>query len=113
MNTLENFLRFHAQNSWHYLPTVQGGQEMAKAKRVIPAVCGLMGLVVGCVAAYFMLSNLWTRLIVQPADVTARDLYIVLTLSIIAGIITGSLALFTSAQRYWSPQSRILHPPVS
>lgn len=86
---------------------------MAKAKRVIPAVCGLMGLVVGCVAAYFMLSNLWTRLIVQPADVTARDLYIVLTLSIIAGIITGSLALFTSAQLYWSPQSRILHPPVS
>jgi hypothetical protein len=86
---------------------------MAKAKRIIPAACGILGLVVGCVAAYFVLSNLWTRFVVQPADVTARDLYIVLTLSIIAGVITGLLALFASAQRYWNPQNRAVHRPVS
>jgi hypothetical protein len=114
MNTLEIFPRLHAQNSWHYLSTVEWGErEMAKAKRVIPAVCGLTGLVVGSVAAYFILSNLWTQLIVQPADVTASDLYIVLTLSLIAGVGTGLLALFASAQRYWSPQNRILQRPVS
>jgi hypothetical protein len=86
---------------------------MEKAKRIIPAVCGVVGLVLGCVAAYFILSDLWTRIIVQPADVTARDLYIVLALSTIAGIITGLLALLASAQRYWNPQNRTLHHPVS
>ncbi len=86
---------------------------MEKAKRVIPAICGAAGLVVGCIAAYFILSTLWTRLVVQPADVTSRDLYIVLTLSIIAGIITGFLALQVSAHRYWNVQSRSLHRHVT
>ncbi|HXN99731.1 MAG TPA: hypothetical protein VN881_11705 [Candidatus Acidoferrales bacterium] len=86
---------------------------MEKAKRVIPAVCGAVGLVAGCVVAYFVLSTLWTRIVVQPADVAARDLYIVFALSIIAGIVTGSLALLVSAQRYWNPQTRALHRHVS
>jgi hypothetical protein len=81
---------------------------MEKAKRTIPVVCGIVGLVAGCFAAYFVLSTLWTRIIVQPADVTDHDLYIVLSLSIVAGIITGFLALQFSAHRYWAPQNRNL-----
>jgi len=83
-----------------------------KAKRAIPAVCGLMGLVVGCIAAYFVLAFLWTRLIVSPADATGRDTDIVLALSIIAGILTGSLALLYSAPRYWNSHHRTLHRHV-
>ncbi|MGB8522584.1 MAG: hypothetical protein WCD43_06435 [Candidatus Acidiferrales bacterium] len=86
---------------------------MEKAKRIIPAVCAAIGLVAGCLAAYFILAFLWTRLVVKPADVTAHDADIVFALSIIAGIITGSLALLVSAQRYWNPQNRSLQRPVS
>jgi hypothetical protein len=86
---------------------------MEKAKRMIPAVCGIVGLVAGCVAAYFVLSTLWTRFIVHPADVSDHDLYIVLTLSMIAGVITGLLALLMTAQRYWNPQTRTLHRHLS
>jgi predicted exporter len=86
---------------------------MGKAKRIIPAVYGAIGLVVGCLAAYFILAFLWTRIVVKPADVTAHDANIVFALSIIAGIISGSLALLLSAQRYWNPQNRSLHRSVS
>jgi nitrate reductase gamma subunit len=86
---------------------------MEKAKRIIPAVYGAIGLVVGCLAAYFTLAFLWTRIVVRPVDVTAHDADIVFALSIIAGIITGSVALLVSAQRYWNPQNRSLHGPVS
>lgn len=85
---------------------------MEKARRVIPAVYGLMGLAAGCVAAYFVLAFLWTRLIVSPADVTGHDTDIVLALSIIAGIITGSLALLYSAPRYWNSHHSTLHRHV-
>jgi nitrate reductase gamma subunit len=84
-----------------------------KAKRIIPAVYGALGLVVGCLAAYFVLGFLWTRIVVKPVDVTAHDADIVFALSIIAGIITGSFALLASAHRYWNPQNRSLDRPVS
>jgi nitrate reductase gamma subunit len=83
-----------------------------KAKRAIPAVCGLIGLLAGCIAAYFVLAFLWTRLIVSPAEVTGRDTDIVFALSVIAGIITGSLALLYSAPRYWNSHHRTLHRHV-
>jgi len=86
---------------------------MEKAKWFIPAVCCIVGLVAGGVAAYFILSTLWTPIIVQPADVTDHDLYIVLSLSIIAGIITGFLALQFSAHRYGVPQNRNLSGHMS
>jgi nitrate reductase gamma subunit len=86
---------------------------MEKVKRIIPAVYGAAGLVVGCLAADFILAFLWTRLVVNPVDATAHDSDIIFALSIIAGIITGSLALLVSAQRYWNPQNRNLHRPVS
>jgi len=86
---------------------------MEKAKRVIPAICGAAGLAVGCVAAYFILAFLWTRIVVQPADLTAHDADIVFALSIIAGIITGLLALQVSAHRYWNAENRSLHRHVS
>ncbi len=77
---------------------------MEKAKRVIPAIYGTAGLVAGCVAAYFALAFLWTRVIVSPADVTPHDTDIVFALSIIAGIVTGSLALLYTAPSYWNSQ---------
>jgi nitrate reductase gamma subunit len=86
---------------------------MEKAKRTIPAIYGAIGLVFGCLAAYFILAFLWTRIVVKPAEVTAHDADIVFALSIITGIITGSLVLLLSAQRYWNSQNRSLHRPVS
>jgi nitrate reductase gamma subunit len=86
---------------------------MEKAKRIIPSVYGAIGLVVGCLVTYFVLAFLWTRIVVKPADVTAHDADIVFALSIIAGIIAGSLALLAPAQRYWNPQNGSLHGPVS
>lgn len=86
---------------------------MEKAKRIIPAVCGIVGLAVGCIAAYFVLSTLWTRFIIHPSEVAEHDLYIVLTLSMIAGVVTGLLALLMTAQRYWNPRAGTLHRHVS
>ena len=86
---------------------------MEKTKRIIPAVCGAVGLAFGCILAYFALAFLWTRLFVNPADITAHDADTVFGLSIIVGIFTGWLALQVSARRYWNPQNAVLRRHVS
>lgn len=92
---------------------VRWGWGMEKTKRIIPAVCGAAGLALGCVLAYFAFAFLWTRLFVNPADVTARDADTVFTLSIMVGIFTGWLALQVSARRFWNPQNAALRRHVS
>ena len=86
---------------------------MKYLKKVVPVVSALIGLVAGCVIAYFALALLWTHLIVRPENVTARDSMIVYTLSLIIGVITGIAMLAVSAQRCWSPQGRAVHRNVT
>ncbi len=86
---------------------------MQKVKRAIPVVCGAVGLVGGCVMGYYVLAFVCTRFFVKPADVTAHDADIVFTLSIVAGIFTGWLAMQVSAQRYWNPKNADLQRHAS
>jgi len=81
---------------------------MKYLRKVIPVVSALIGLVAGCVIAYFALALFWTHVIIRPENVTARDSWIVVILSLVIGVITGIAMLVASAQRCWAPQGRAL-----
>jgi hypothetical protein len=86
---------------------------MKYLKKTVPVVSALIGLVAGCIIAYFALALFWTHVIVRPENVTARDSWIVYSLSLIIGVITGISMLVVSAQRCWVPQGRSLHRNVT
>jgi hypothetical protein len=85
---------------------------MKYLKKAVPVASGMVGLVAGCVIAYFPLALFWAHVIVRPENVTARDSMIVYSLSGITGVITGIAMLVVSAQRCWFPQGRSLHRNV-
>jgi len=85
---------------------------MKYLKKVVPVVSALIVLVAVCIIAYFALALFWTHVIVRPENVTARDSWIVYSLSLIIGVITGIAMLVASAQRCWVPQTRTLHRNV-
>ncbi|MFZ3216607.1 MAG: hypothetical protein WA192_11155 [Candidatus Acidiferrales bacterium] len=68
----------------------------------IPVVWGVVGLVLGCLGAYFPISTMWEHVIVKPENVTPTDGLTVIILSLIAGVFVGSAALFGSAQNRWT-----------
>jgi hypothetical protein len=53
------------------------------AKYSIPLVWGIVGLVVGCVGAYFVLAFVWTHAIMRPEAVTPEDGLTVIILSLV------------------------------
>jgi len=67
----------------------------------IPLVWGVVGLIVGCVGAYFGLAFIWMHAIMRPEDVTPADGQTVLILSLVSGIFIGSALLYASAQTRW------------
>jgi hypothetical protein len=71
------------------------------AKYSIPLVWGFVGLVIGCLGAYFALAFIWTHLIMPPENVTPADGLTVMILSLITGIFIGSASLYASAQTRW------------
>jgi hypothetical protein len=71
------------------------------ARYGIPLVCGVAGLIGGCVGAYFGLAFVWMHVIMRPEDVTASDGLTVIILSLVAGAFIGSAALYASAQTRW------------
>ena len=80
---------------------------MARASRVVvPAMFAIGGLLAGCIGMYFALSISWTHIVARSRPVTGDDLDAVATLSIIAGVIVGGLAMMLWAKRYRVPQTR-------
>jgi hypothetical protein len=71
------------------------------AKYSIPLVWGIIGLVVGCVGAYFSLAWIWMHIIMRPENVTPTDGLTVLILSLVTGVFMGSALLYGSAQTRW------------
>jgi hypothetical protein len=71
------------------------------AKYSIPLVWGIIGLVVGCVGAYFLLAFVWMHVIMRPETVTPTDSLTVMILSLVAGVFIGSALLYASAQTRW------------
>jgi hypothetical protein len=71
------------------------------AKYSIPLVWGIIGLVVGCVGAYFLLAFVWMHVIMRPETVTPTDSLTVMILSLVAGAFIGSALLYASAQTRW------------
>jgi hypothetical protein len=71
------------------------------AKYSIPLVWGIVGLVIGCVGAYFALAFIWTHVIMPPENVTPADALTVMILSLITGVFIGSASLYASAQTRW------------
>jgi hypothetical protein len=71
------------------------------AKYSIPLVWGIVGLVVGCVGAYFVLAFVWTHAIMRPEAVTPEDGLTVIILSLVTGVFVGSASLYASAQTRW------------
>jgi FtsH-binding integral membrane protein len=67
----------------------------------IPLVWGVVGLLVGCVGAYFALAYIWMHAIMRPEDVTPADGTTVMILSLVTGIFIGSALLYASAQTRW------------
>ena len=67
----------------------------------IPLVWGVVGLIVGCVGAYFGLAFIWMHAIMRPEDVTPADGQTVLILSLVTGVFIGSALLYASAQTRW------------
>ena len=72
------------------------------ARYSIPLVWGIVGLVVGCVGAYFALAFIWTHVIMPPENVTPTDGLTVMILSLITGVFVGSAFLYASAQTRWA-----------
>jgi hypothetical protein len=104
---------------WHYLRIASRswgthtngsheGEHVQKVKLFanysIPVVWFVVGLVIGCIAVYYPLSTLWEHIIVKPENVTPSDGLAVIILSVLAGVVVGSAALFGSAQRRWTPR---------
>ena len=80
---------------------------MRKASRVVvSATLALGGLAAGFMATYYVLSNAWTHLFVRPEQVTVRDIYVALTLSVIAGLIAAALVFKFTARFFRLPQTR-------
>jgi hypothetical protein len=71
------------------------------ARYSVPLVWGVVGLVVGCVGAYFGLAFIWMHVIMRPEDITPTDGLTVIILSLVAGAFIGSAALYASAQTRW------------
>jgi hypothetical protein len=71
------------------------------AKYSIPLVWGIVGLLVGCVGAYFALAFVWTHVIMRPEAVTPADGLTVIILSLVTGVFAGSASLYASAQTRW------------
>jgi hypothetical protein len=71
------------------------------AEYSIPLVWGIVGLVVGCVGAYFGLAFLWMHVIMRPEAITPTDGLTVMILSLICGVFIGSASLYASAQSHW------------
>lgn len=71
-------------------------------KYSIPLVWGIVGLIVGCVGAYFALAFIWTHVIMPPENVTPADGLTVMILSLVIGVFVGSASLYASAQSRWS-----------
>ena len=71
------------------------------AKYSIPLVWGVLGLIVGCVGAYFGLAYIWMHAIMRPEDVTPADGQTVIILSLVSGVFIGSALLYASAQTRW------------
>jgi hypothetical protein len=71
------------------------------ARYSVPLVWGILGLLAGCVATYFGLAFIWTRLIMRPEAVTPADGLTVILLSVISGVFIGSASLYASAQTHW------------
>lgn len=67
----------------------------------IPLVWGVVGLVVGCVLAYFSIAWIYMHIIMRPQDITPADGLTCLILSLVCGIFIGSAALYASAQTRW------------
>jgi len=68
----------------------------------IPLVWGILGLVAGCVVAYFGFVFVWTRAIIPHQAPTPEDGLMVMILSLIAGVFIGSASLYASAQTRWT-----------
>jgi hypothetical protein len=68
------------------------------ARYSIPLVWGIVGLIVGCVGAYFTLAFIWMHVIMRPQDITPTDGLTVIILSLVTGIFIGSASLYASAQ---------------
>jgi hypothetical protein len=71
------------------------------ARYSVPLVWGVVGLVVGCVGAYFGLAFIWMHVIMRPEDITPTDGLTVIILSLVAGAFIGSASLYASAQTRW------------
>lgn len=71
------------------------------ARYSIPLVWGIVGLVAGCIGAYFGVAFIWMHLIMRPEDVTPSDGLTVIVLSLVAGVFIGSASLYASAQTRW------------
>ena len=76
------------------------------AKYSIPLLWGMVGLVVGCVGAYFALAFIWTHVMMPPENVTPADGLTVMILSLISGVFIGSASLYASAQTRWQGARR-------
>ena len=71
------------------------------ARYSIPLVWGIVGLLVGCVGAYFGLAFIWMHVIMRPQDITPTDGLTVIILSLVTGVFIGSASLYASAQSRW------------
>jgi hypothetical protein len=81
------------------------GETMKKvkifARYSIPLVWGIVGLLAGCVGAYFSLAFIWMHVIMRPQDITPTDGLTVIILSLVTGVFIGSASLYASAQSRW------------
>jgi hypothetical protein len=72
------------------------------ARYSVPLVWGIVGLIVGCVGAYFGLAFIWMHVIMRPQDITPTDGLTVIILSLVTGVFIGSASLYASAQTRWA-----------
>src|SRR5580704_6722286 len=106
MNTRSNIRSWRRKISWHYLRAIQGETVRKVSRVVVSAALALGGLVAGFMATYYVLATAWTHLFVRPDQVVARDIYVALSLSVIAGLIAATLILRFTARFYRLPQTR-------
>ncbi len=80
---------------------------MRKASRVVvSATLVIGGLVAGFMGTYYALAAAWTHLFVRPEQVLARDIYVALALSVMAGLIAAALVFRFAARFFRLPQTR-------
>jgi hypothetical protein len=93
--------------SWHYLRAIRGGIVQKASRVVVSATLAMGGLVAGFMATYYVLATAWTHLFVRPEQVVARDIYVALALSVLAGLIAAALILRFTTRFYRLPQTRV------